>query len=281
MIPGFSWGNLVVTDRRGSLGGTGPKVDFLGVPLTAGMTRSQVEDWFDCVVKHRTGGIFASVNPSAWKIARDDPAYPENLARFDLVLPDGGGVVLGARLLKIDIPERISFDATSLAIPVFQRCVKQGLRVALVGGRPGIAQKAAGVLREVFPELQIPLVQDGYFAEIKEIVSRLEAEQIDVVVCGMGVPTQERTMLALREGGWNGIAFGCGGFLDQLEGGLTYYPRWADALNLRFVYRLLREPRRLWRRYAVGYQTFAKAVLAAAFTRNGNKVAVGRRIDTK
>jgi N-acetylglucosaminyldiphosphoundecaprenol N-acetyl-beta-D-mannosaminyltransferase len=244
------------------------------------MRRSQVEDWFDSVVEQQADGTCAFVNPSAWKIARDDPGYAKNLAQFDLVLPDGGGVVLGARLLNIDIPERISFDATSLAVPVFQRCAERGLKVALIGGRPGIAQRAAGVLQGAFPKLQIPVVQDGYFGELTEVVSRLKAEQIDVVVCGMGVPAQERTMLALRDGGWVGVAFSCGGFLDQLVSGLKYYPGWVDSLNLRFVYRLFREPRRLWRRYAVGYQPFVKTVLAAAFARNYRKTVDGRRSGT-
>ena len=77
-------------------------------------------------------------------------------------------------------------------------------------------------------------------------------------------------LLALVEAGWRGCGFTCGGYLDQLGGGMRYYPAWVDRANLRFAYRLLREPRRLWRHYLIDYQgftlLFARPLLMKQFT---------------
>lgn len=71
----------------------------------------------------------------------------------------------------------------------------------------------------------------------------------------------------MKAQGWRGWGFTCGGFLDQLGSGLYYYPQWVDQMNLRFAYRLLKEPRRLWRRYFFEYSRFAWLVVAAKLRR--------------
>jgi N-acetylglucosaminyldiphosphoundecaprenol N-acetyl-beta-D-mannosaminyltransferase len=91
----------------------------------------------------------------------------------------------------------------------------------------------------------------------------------------MGAPLQERFLLQLADDGWHGIGFTCGGFLDQLIDGKNYYPAWADRLNIRFLYRLAKEPRRLWRRYLVDYQVFIRRYSHLQWTRFKSKLGMG------
>jgi exopolysaccharide biosynthesis WecB/TagA/CpsF family protein len=72
----------------------------------------------------------------------------------------------------------------------------------------------------------------------------------------MGTGKQELFLQGLANRGWHGIGITCGGYLDQLSGGFNYYPAVVDRLNLRFAYRLIKEPRRLWRRYLLDYPRF-------------------------
>jgi N-acetylglucosaminyldiphosphoundecaprenol N-acetyl-beta-D-mannosaminyltransferase len=72
----------------------------------------------------------------------------------------------------------------------------------------------------------------------------------------MGGIAQEDFLISLADQGWKGCGFTCGGYLDQLDDGLRYYPGWVDRLNIRFAYRLFREPQRLWRRYLIDYREF-------------------------
>lgn len=106
---------------------------------------------------------------------------------------------------------------------------------------------------------------DG-FGDWSEKVERILELRPEIVICGMGGVAQEKFMLSLADAGWRGCGFTCGGYLDQLGAGLRYYPGWVDRTNLRWAYRLAREPRRLWRRYLVDYQSFvllfARSVVA-------------------
>lgn len=203
------------------------------------------------------------INPSAVALARRNTGYAKALARFDMVLPDGIGIVQAVARLHGHAIARISFDSTSLALPVFALAERSGRSVVLVGGAPGVAERAATHLRESFPKLGIIAALDGY-GDRASMVERIQALQPDIVVCGMGAVAQEDFLLTLAGSGWRGCGFTCGGYLDQLGAGMQYYPAWVDRSNLRWAYRLVREPRRLWRRYLIDYQSFLLLFLQAS-----------------
>jgi N-acetylglucosaminyldiphosphoundecaprenol N-acetyl-beta-D-mannosaminyltransferase len=203
-----------------------------------------------------TAFLATFVNPASVKLAERDPEYRLALERFDTVLPDGIGMCWAIRLVHGLRATRVSFDTTSLAPLVFQRAQQLSLSVALVGGRPGIAQRAADQIMRAFPGLPIITALDGY-GDHADKIATLKLLSPAIVIAGMGAPTQEQFLLRLADAGWSGIGYTCGGYLDQLVNGLHYYPQWMDAANLRWAYRLIREPRRLSRRYGMEYPYFA------------------------
>lgn len=206
------------------------------------------------------------VNPGAVPLARRSAAFRQSLHAFDYILPDGFGMCLAIQLLHGLPADRVSFDTTSLAPAVFGWACARGLRVVLVGGAPGVADAARTRIGESFPAIRIAGSFDGFGnLEIKaRAVRQLEP---DIVICGMGSGRQESLLLELKAQGWRGWGFTCGGYLDQLSQGMVYYPAWVDASNLRWAYRLVREPGRLWRRYLIDYTRFGLLVCAARFSR--------------
>jgi N-acetylglucosaminyldiphosphoundecaprenol N-acetyl-beta-D-mannosaminyltransferase len=205
------------------------------------------------------------VNPGTVVLAQRNPTFAGMLDRFDLVAPDGIATARAIHWLHHLSAERISFDNTSLAPLVLQLAVEQNASMVLCGGRPGVAEQARRQLLAAFPGLRVVQVFDGYEDHFKTAsdIARLNPE---MVICGMGAVAQEAFLLSLVQMGWSGIGFTCGGFLDQLNAGLQYYPRFIDKMNLRWAYRLAKEPRRLWRRYLLDYPVFA-ASLARAMIR--------------
>jgi N-acetylglucosaminyldiphosphoundecaprenol N-acetyl-beta-D-mannosaminyltransferase len=200
--------------------------------------------------------LFTFVNPSSVILAERDPEYRRLLEEFDAVLPDGIGMCWAIRLVHGLRAARVSFDTTSLAPLVFRQAQRENSTVALVGGRPGVARRAADQLLRAFPGVPIVATLDGYGDHAGKI-HELKSVRPTIVISGMGAPVQEQFLLRLAEAGWSGFGFTCGGYLDQLVDGLHYYPRWMDAANLRWAYRLIREPRRLSRRYGMEYPYFA------------------------
>jgi len=206
------------------------------------------------------------VNPGVVPLARRSAAFRQALREFDYILPDGVGMCLAVRWLHGQPAERVSFDTTSLAPVVFDWASTHGLRIVLVGGAPGVADTARARISESFPAIQVVGSLDGFGAmEAKARAVRDLAP--DIVICGMGSVRQESFLLELKAQGWRGWGFTCGGYLDQLNQGMAYYPHWVDAANLRWAYRLAREPGRLWRRYLVDYSHFGLLVCAARISR--------------
>ncbi|HZD52980.1 MAG TPA: WecB/TagA/CpsF family glycosyltransferase [Woeseiaceae bacterium] len=231
---------------------------FCGLPLSVGMTAESV-----VARAFRPSGepvLTTFINPGAIHVARVNAAYGRVLARFDMILPDGIGIVWGWRAIHRSRLTRLSFDTTSLALPVLRKARDEARRVMLIGGMPGVPEAAVGKLSAALPGLRFCQPQHGYHPSAAYEVA-LRAERPDVVICGMGAPRQEEMLLALRDSGLlSGPAFTCGGYLDQLHDGLDYYPAFIDSLNLRWLYRMSREPHRLWRRYLLEYPEYALAL---------------------
>jgi len=203
-------------------------------------------------------------NPSTALLARHAPAFGRDLLAFDFVLPDGIGMCMAIRSLNGLPARRVSFDMTSLAPPVFEHAHSKGLAVVLVGGASGVAERARKRIAATYPGLRVIGVLSGY-GDLHDTMRQAAALSPDILVCGMGAVRQESFLLGMRALGWRGWGFTCGGFLDQLHTGLHYYPGWVDRANLRWAYRLLREPSRLWHRYLVQYSQFAWLVCVARF----------------
>lgn len=200
------------------------------------------------------------VNPHCYWLLRHSPGYGQLLQQFDYVCCDGIGMSQLASLASGNKVERISFDSTSLAPPVLDFCARQALSVFLLGGKDGVAEQAAEVLQASHAGLVVAGSHNGYFSDPDLVIQSIRQSGAGVVVCGMGAPYQERFLLALKASGWEGVGYTCGGYLDQLGAGLDYYPAWIDRLNLRFLYRLYKEPARLFRRYFLEYQPFMRVL---------------------
>ena len=210
----------------------------------------------------RTGLLVTFVNPAAWRLGPDRADYAGALGSFDLVLPDGIGVVKALAMVRGVAAARLSFDASSLYLPVLDRLDRDRRRLFVIGAAPGVAERALLRMRAEFPNVAYAGCLDG-FRPLDEAAAAILAAAPDVVLCGMGAPHQERLLLELRRRGFAGVGFTCGGFLDQLAEKPRYYPAWIDKAELRWLYRLCREPRRLLRRYTLDYAPFVAATLGA------------------
>ena len=193
------------------------------------------------------------VNPYSYLVLRRNKPHWLSGDAFAISL-DGISLVLIARLLG-RVAMRRSFDDTSMAPMVFQEAAERNSTIAFVGSGRGVAEEAARLLKERYPALRITFTSDGFIQSEAEEGVFGKAGAADIVVCSMGTPKQEAFLAALRDRGWRGTGFTCGGYLDQLvaAGGQAYYPAFFDALHLRWLYRLIREPRRLWARYTLHY----------------------------
>lgn len=240
-----------------------PADDFANIPFT---TVQSLEDAASILKALFAMGrpsrafLVSFANPLSIKIMKEDPTYHANLLRMDLLFSDGIAMTAAVRWRTGRHIPRISFDNTSLAPVVLEAASRLGRGLVLVGGRPGVADDAARQIQNAYPELHIRGVLHGY-APLSHLVAEIRTLDAAIVICGMGMPRQEAFLVELAGSGWHGYGFTCGGYLDQLRTRFQYYPKLIDRLNLRWLYRILREPRRIGYRCCVEYQPFFGVLL--------------------
>lgn len=188
------------------------------------------------------------VTPNA-EIAYDaaqDPAFCKLLNGADLILPDGAGVVLAAKLRKTPLKEKVAgIDFAANMLPVFAR---RRTRLYLLGSKPGVAEQAAEKMRQLAPGLVICGTADGYFQEEAPVVEAINAAQAEALFVCLGAPKQERFMFAHRsELKTVRLMAGLGGSLDGFAGNVKRAPQWMIRMQLEWLYRLCKQPKRIGR----------------------------------
>ncbi len=179
-----------------------------------------------------------------------------------LVIPDGAGVVLASKILGRPLKERVA--GVDLVKALLEIGTRRGYRFYFLGGTHELAKKAETKLQEVYPGIQIE-THHGYFnmEEEEKIKQRLKEERFDVLLAGMGSPRQEKWLQENLANLNVSLGVGVGGSFDVLVGDKKRAPLVMQKLYLEWLYRLLQEPRRIWRMKAlpiflmkVGFEKF-------------------------
>ncbi len=236
------------------------RTSLLGLPISLSATSAETVEGIAQSLRSDRPTLVTFVNPHAFYLSSINQSYLNSLWHFDMVLPDGIGTVKALQWLHNQNVERQSFDTTSLYHPVLDLLDQGGFSLCLIGAKPGIAHLAQQKMEAKYPHVDYRGCLDG-FCSFDEAVRWTIERRPDVVIVGMGAPRQEAYLLRLKQSGFTGLGMTCGGFLDQIAENETYYPKIVDALDMRWVYRLFKEPRRLARRYLIEYRGFVLSVL--------------------
>ena len=196
------------------------------------------------------------VNADCVNIAAVNPAYREALAGTDWVFIDGIGMRIAGKIM--DQPVRDNVNGTDLFPRLCESLTQQGKRLFLYGAQPGVAAAVVGWAQARYPGLLICGTQDGYHpahAE-PEIVAGIRASGADVVLVALGAPRQEAWIARNMAATGATVALGVGGLFDYYSGRIPRAPALMRRFGLEWLFRLMQEPRRLWRRYVVGNVVF-------------------------
>ena len=194
-------------------------------------------------VLKRGCGIYTFLNPVSYLNALDNKAL---FADFDGIYADGGLLGKAIKAVYGIQVKRRSFDMTSLAPVVFSFAAKNQKTVAIVATKQEMVEKAVKALQGNYPGLNICYFRNGYFssdAEMNAETQKIVGMHPDILIVGMGIIKQEEFLLKVRDAGFQGIGYTCGGFIHQTaQDKVDYYPEWVDKHGLRFVYRMYKEP---------------------------------------
>lgn len=243
------------------MSGTARRTTYLGAPLDPlDMTAALAS-----IAGHLEAGepgAHLGVNAANLVMAQDDPAYRADLAAADIVTADGQSVVWGARLFGIRVPERVT--GIDLMEALLERAGRAGWSVYLLGARRSVVARLAE--RLTARGISVAGARDGYFAAeaSEEVAAEVAASGAQLLFVGMPSPRKERFIIGAARPAGVPFSIGVGGSFDVLAGELRRAPRLLQRLGLEWAFRLLQEPRRLFRRYAVTNARYLWLMLRSA-----------------
>ncbi len=226
------------------------------------------------------GGWISTPNVDILRRSAEDAEVRRLVGAADLVLADGAPVVWAARIGGRPLPERVAGSALLWSLSA--AAARSGRGIYLLGGNPGVADRAAARLCHYAPDLRVT----GTFAppwgfesdptQVDAIRERLVRADPDVVFVGLGCPKQERLIATLAPALPRVWWVGCGAALAFAAGELRRAPVWMQDSGLEWVHRMAAEPRRLVRRYLVDDAPYAlRLLIDSALSRRASSVADG------
>jgi N-acetylglucosaminyldiphosphoundecaprenol N-acetyl-beta-D-mannosaminyltransferase len=213
------------------------------------------------------GGWVVPANVDVCRQTQRDPAVRALVEQADLIVPDGMPLVWGARLKGQPVAERVAGSA--LIFSLTSAAAEAGRSIYLLGGAPGIPEAAGQELTRLYPDLKIagtdspPLGFEKSAAAMAQVRDRLLHAAPDIVYVGLGFPKQERLIAELASTFAATWFISCGAAIPFAAGTLSRAPVWMQKSGLEWFYRLLSEPRRLFRRYLVDDLPYAANLLAS------------------
>lgn len=218
-------------------------VTILGIPFI-NCTRSDFETTITNRITQRQNTFVVTANPEIVMYAHAHPDYADLIQSADYVVADGIGIVIGARLLKTPIKERIT------GYDLFEDLLDWGSQYQksayFVGAKPQVIQKLRDVVKKRYPGLIISGTHDGYFTDETEITKDIKRTKPDMVFVATGYPKQEQ-FIQRHRAATSGLWMGIGGSFDVLTGTVKRAPATWQQLHLEWLYRVIKEPTRISR----------------------------------
>lgn len=213
-------------------------------PLTVSETITEIARRLDA-------GFFtqhAVVNVAKIVYMQRDTALAKAVMGCDIINIDGMGIVWGGRFLGYVIPERVA--GIDLFFKLLELAERRGEPVFLLGSRPDVLGRSISNLRNIYPKLNIVGSHHGYFWDDEEsIVKSIRSSGASMLFVAITSPKKEQFIHQWRNQLGVKFAMGVGGTFDIIAGLTKRAPLWMQRFGMEWVYRLIQEPRRMWKRY--------------------------------
>lgn len=203
---------------------------------------------------------YAFVNTDCMNIAYKNLQYRQILNHNKHVFADGSGLRLACKIHQIALKDNV--NGTDMFPLLCQQAAEQDVGIFMLGAKPNIANKAAAKMQQRFPQLRICGTHDGYFSaqQTDDVINQINASGAKILLVAMGAPTQERWIAEHGSKLSVGAAIGVGGLFDFYADAVSRAPVAVRQMGMEWTWRLMQEPKRMWRRYIVGNPLFVMRV---------------------
>ncbi|HEY3586941.1 MAG TPA: WecB/TagA/CpsF family glycosyltransferase [Myxococcaceae bacterium] len=225
------------------------RAELMGLAFDPASMQSAVEQCLQWCSGPRASHTVITANAGVLCMMRRDPELQQACRSGDLVLADGMSVVWALRLASTPVPERVT--GVDLMSRLLEAGAARGLRVFFLGAKEEVVRQMADSCAASYPGLVVAGFRNGYFSEADHpaVLEQIRQSRPDMLFVGMPSPFKEvflernRALLEVP------ILMGVGGSFDVLAGAVARAPSWLQAVGMEWSWRLLMEPRKMWKRY--------------------------------
>jgi len=245
-----------------------PRVEYFG----AWVDPLNMEETLQCVdriIEMRIPVQHVVVNVAKIVMIQKDRLLRSAVNSCALINADGQGVVWGAQLLGINIPERVT--GIDLFVKIVERSPAKGYRIYLLGAKPEIVKRVADTFQIKYPGVQIAGYRHGYWSDVQEaeVVQDIIDSKADCLFVAIPSPRKEMFLNKYVDRMNVPFVMGVGGSFDVIAGYVKRAPEWMQKGGLEWFYRLMAEPGRMWKRYLTTNLVYLGMILQALVTGKG------------
>lgn len=240
---------------------TSPHISLFGITLSNWSMQQLLDEMLQqCSAPQADMQQYSFVNADCLNISTDNQAYRQSLQQSQHIFADGIGLRLAC--LSKGQALRANLNGTDMFPRLCQLASKQNLSIFMLGGAQGVAQKAAENMQARYPNLTIAGCHHGYFnrlpqsEESQQVIQAINDSNADILLVAMGAPNQELWLVQNKAQLHCAVGIGVGGLFDFYSERIKRAPLWLRQMGLEWTYRLLQEPRRMWKRYIIGNPLF-------------------------
>lgn len=244
-----------------------PSIEFLDTPVHPWTMAQTVAE----IARRMDAGLFTQhvvINVAKLVNMRKDPRLREAVTECDIINIDGMGVVWGARLLGYPVPERVA--GIDLFFEILRLAEQRGWSAFFLGARPAVVDRAVANVQARYPQLKVAGWHHGYFWDDEEaVVEKIARSGAEMLFVAISSPRKEQFIQRWRARLGVRFAMGVGGTFDIVAGVTKRAPLWMQRAGLEWLYRLLQEPLRMWKRYLVTNIVYIFLVVKEFFSHKG------------
>lgn len=240
-------------------------VNILNYQTSASGIGGDIESAWEYIHSEEKGKYIACINPHSYVVAQSDPYFKQALKNSDILLPDGVGIVLAAKILGADLTERVA--GSDLFLGLSEKANKSGgLKYFFLGSTQEVLQKITDRLGKEFPNITIcgvlspPFKAEFSADDNQHMIDQINKAKPDVLWVGMTAPKQEKWIYQNKDKLDVPVMGAIGAVFDFYAGTVKRSPEWVCKMGLEWLPRLLREPRRLFKRNFISSPLFLLAV---------------------
>lgn len=239
------------------------KKHLFSIPIASVTLRELPNILQDLINKKGQKTVFY-INAHCINLAQNDEQYKTILQKADLVYSGGIGPIWASKILGKPLKDRT--PTPDFIDSVFSLCQKNEWTIYLLGSEENVVKHTAHILSQKYPKIIVGL-HNGYFSakEEKKLITEINTKKPFILLVGMGSPKQEKWIEKHKHELNVSVFWAVGALFDVISQKVKRAPKWMQVIGLEWLYRLLQEPHRLWKRYLIGNMQFLRNIIKEYF----------------